>query len=119
MEGIDQKYFQPVLSKSKHILGYIFVTDNILPKGSYIDGNYIFGNQCEKCGRINMTEDQNVFQFQQKYITQSGIKDLKDVNLTYEFFNEYQEILISRKVAIISKHSISSTRLFGSALLQA
>lgn len=64
-----------------------------------------------------MTEDQNVFQFQQKYITQSGIKDLKDVNLTYEFFNEYQEILISRKVAIISKHLNIRQTVIGSTLL--
>lgn len=111
-EGIDQKYFQPVLSKSKHILGYIFVTDNILPKGSYMDGNYIVRNQCEKCGRINMTEDENVFQFQQKYITQSGIKELKDVNLTYEFFDGYQEILISRKVAEIIKKNVPDAEFY-------
>lgn len=105
-EDIDQKYFQPVISKSKRILGYIFVTDNILPQSSYIDDNYIFRNRCEKCGSINMEEDESVFQFQQKYITKSGVKKLKDVNLTCEFFDGYREMIISKKVAEIIKENV-------------
>ena len=38
--GVDKKYFQPIISKSKKILGYTFITDNILPQKSYIDENY-------------------------------------------------------------------------------
>ena len=30
--GVDKKYFQPIISKSKKILGYTFITDNILPQ---------------------------------------------------------------------------------------
>ena len=59
--GVDKKYFQPIISKSKKILGYTFITDNILPQKSYIDENYKFENQCEKCERINMTENENIF----------------------------------------------------------
>lgn len=83
--GVDKKYFQPIISKSKKILGYTFITDNILPQKSYIDENYKFENQCEKCERINMTENENIFYFIPKIITEEGIKKLKDVNKTYEF----------------------------------
>lgn len=64
--GVNKKYFQPILSKRQRILGYLFVTDNILPEKSYIDGNYKFKNQCDKCGRINMTENKKEFYFQPK-----------------------------------------------------
>ena len=104
--GVDKKYFQPIISKSKKILGYTFITDNILPQKSYIDENYKFENQCEKCGRINMTENENIFHFIPKRITEEGIKNLKDVNKTYEFYDEYREIIISKKVAQIIKENV-------------
>ena len=94
-------YAQPIISKSKKILGYTFITDNILPQKSYIDENYKFKNQCEKCERINMTENENIFYFIPKRITEEGINNLKDVNKTYEFYDEYREIIISKKVAQI------------------
>ena len=72
--GVDKKYFQPIISKSKKILGYTFITDNILPQKSYIDENYKFENQCEKCERINMTENENIFYFIPKRITEEGKK---------------------------------------------
>ena len=103
--GVDKKYFQPIISKSKKILGYTFITDNILPQKSYIDENYKFENQCEKCERINMTENENIFYFIPKRITEEGIKNLKDVNKTYEFYDEYREIIISKKVAQIIKEN--------------
>ena len=74
--GVDKKYFQPIISKSKKILGYTFITDNILPQKSYIDENYKFENQCEKCERINMTENENIFYFIPKRITEEGIKNI-------------------------------------------
>lgn len=104
--GVNKKYFQPILSKRQKILGYLFVTDNILPEKSYIDGNYEFKNQCDKCGRINMTENKKEFYFQPKKITEEGIVHLKDVNKTYEFFDKYQEIIISKKVAEIIKKNV-------------
>ena len=104
--GVDKKYFQPIISKSKKILGYTFITDNILPQKSYIDENYKFENQCEKCERINMTENENIFYFIPKRITEEGIKNLKDVNKTYEFYDEYREIVINKKVAQIIKENV-------------
>ena len=50
-----------------------------------------FENQCEKCERINMTENENIFYFIPKRITEEGINNLKDVNKTYEFYDEYRE----------------------------
>ena len=104
---LNQSKIIQIISKSKKILGYTFITDNILPQKSYIDENYKFENQCEKCERINMTENENIFYFIPKRITEEGIKNLKDVNKTYEFYDEYREIVINKKVAqIIRKCSI-------------
>ena len=110
--GVDKKYFQPIISKSKKILGYTFITDNILPQKSYIDENYKFENQCEKCGRINMTENENIFHFIPKRITEEGIKNLKDVNKTYEFYDEYREIVINKKVAQIIKENVPYVKFY-------
>lgn len=110
--GVDKKYFQPIISKSKKILGYTFITDNILPQKSYIDENYKFENQCEKCERINMTENENIFYFIPKRITEEGIKNLKDVNKTYEFYDEYREIIISKKVAQIIKENVPYAKFY-------
>ena len=110
--GVDKKYFQPIISKSKKILGYTFITDNILPQKSYIDENYKFKNQCEKCERINMTENENIFYFIPKRITEEGIKNLKDVNKTYEFYDEYREIIISKKVAQIIKENVPYAKFY-------
>lgn len=99
-------------SKSKKILGYTFITDNILPQKSYIDENYKFENQCEKCGRINMTENENIFYFIPKRITEEGINNLKDVNKTYEFYDEYREIVINKKVAQIIKENIPYAKFY-------
>ena len=110
--GVDKKYFQPIISKSKKILGYTFITDNILPQKSYIDENYKFENQCEKCERINMTENENIFYFIPKIITEEGIKKLKDVNKTYEFYDEYREIVINKKVAQIIKENVPYAKFY-------
>ena len=110
--GVDKKYFQPIISKSKKILGYTFITDNILPQKSYIDENYKFENQCEKCGRINMTENENIFYFIPKRITEEGINNLKDVNKTYEFYDEYREIVINKKVAQIIKENVPYAKFY-------
>ena len=110
--GVDKKYFQPIISKSKKILGYTFITDNILPQKSYIDENYKFENQCEKCERINMTENENIFYFIPKRITEEGINNLKDVNKTYEFYDEYREIVINKKVAQIIKENVPYVKFY-------
>ena len=64
--GVDKKYFQPIISKSKKILGYTFITDNILPQKSYIDENY----------------------------------------------DEYREIIISKKVAQIIKENVPYAKFY-------
>ena len=78
----------------------------------YIDENYKFENQCEKCERINMTENENIFYFIPKRITEEGIKNLKDVNKTYEFYDEYREIIISKKVAQIIKENVPYAKFY-------
>ena len=85
--GVDKKYFQPIISKSKKILGYTFITDN-------------------------MTENENIFYFIPKRITEEGIKNLKDVNKTYEFYDEYREIIISKKVAQIIKENVPYAKFY-------
>ena len=79
---------------------------------TYIDENYKFENQCEKCERINMTENENIFYFIPKRITEEGINNLKDVNKTYEFYDEYREIIISKKVAQIIKENVQYAKFY-------
>ena len=86
-----------------------------VPRGNAIDifdENYKFENQCEKCERINMTENENIFYFIPKRITEEGIKNLKDVNKTYEFYDEYREIIISKKVAQIIKENVPYVKFY-------
>lgn len=104
-EGIDKKYFQPVLSKRKVIMGYIYVTKNILPKDSLIDPNYKLAGECPKCGNISMKEDEEQYYFQEKKMKKEVVERLEDVNYTYEFYDEYRETIVSKKVAgIIMKY---------------
>ena len=63
--GVDKKYFQPIISKSRP-----------------------------------------------KRITEEGIKNLKDVNKTYEFYDEYREIIISKKVAQIIKENVPYAKFY-------
>ena len=39
-----------------------------------------------------MTENENIFYFIPKIITEEGKKNLKDVNKTYEFYDEYRKL---------------------------
>ena len=45
-------------------------------------------------------------------ITEEGIKNLKDVNKTYEFYDEYREIIISKKVAQIIKENVPYAKFY-------
>ena len=45
-------------------------------------------------------------------ITEEGIKNLKDVNKTYEFYDEYREIIISKKVAQIIKENVPYVKFY-------
>ena len=59
-----------------------------------------------------MTENENIFYFIPKRITEEGIKNLKDVNKTYEFYDEYREIIISKKVAQIIKENVPYVKFY-------
>ena len=72
----------------------------------------IYETIIEKCGRINMTENENIFYFIPKRITEEGINNLKDVNKTYEFYDEYREIVINKKVAQIIKENIPYAKFY-------
>ena len=41
-----------------------------------------------------------------------GIKKLKDVNKTYEFYDEYREIVINKKVAQIIKENVPYAKFY-------
>lgn len=59
-----------------------------------------------------MTENENIFYFISKRITEEGINNLKDVNKTYEFYDEYREIIISKKVAQIIKENVPYVKFY-------
>lgn len=101
--GIDKKYFQPVLSKRKKVMGYIMVSKNILPPDSYKDPNYKLVGRCRLCGQIKLEEDEKEIWIRPRSI--KGWEHMEDVNLSYEFFDDYRELIVSRKVEqIISKY---------------
>ena len=103
--GIDKKYFQPVLSKRKKVMGYIMVSKNILPQGFYEDPNYKLAGRCRHCGQVKMEEDEKEIWIRQKTISKEGREHVKDVNVSYEFFDDYRELIVSKKVEqIISKY---------------
>lgn len=52
------------------------------------------------------------YYFKPKIITEEGIRNLKDINKTYEFFDGYREIIISKKVAKIIKESVSYAKFY-------
>ena len=47
-----------------------------------------------------------------KRITEEGIKNLKDVNKTYEFYDEYREIIINKKIAQIIKENVPYAKFY-------
>ncbi|MGN1166416.1 MAG: hypothetical protein ACI4S2_08350 [Lachnospiraceae bacterium] len=109
--GVEKKYFQPVITKRKVIMGYIFVTRNILPEGVYTDPNYKFAGKCTSCGNINLKSEEEEYYFRPKKIKKEAMSLLEDVNYTYEFFNEYREIILSKKVAKIIETNVKYAEL--------
>lgn len=86
-------------------MGYILVSKNILPQGSYEDPNYKLAGRCRHCGQVKMEEDEKEICIRQKTISKEGRKHMKDVNVSYEFFDDYRELIVSKKVEqIISKY---------------
>ena len=110
--GVDKSFFEPVLSKKKKVIGYIFVTKSILPKHSFQDSNYGTMRQCNACGHINMEIKEPEYWYRQKTISKMGLKKLKDVNLTYEFYSDYQQKIISKKAARIILRHVKYAELF-------
>ena len=110
--GVDKSFFEPVLSKKKKVIGYIFVTKSILPKHTFQDSNYGTMRQCNACGHINMEIKEPEYWYRQKTISKMGLKKLKDVNLTYEFYSDYQQKIISKKAARIILRHVKYAELF-------
>lgn len=103
--GIHKKYFEPVLSKKKKIMGYIYTTDNILPEGALKDSNYRYLGKCPVCGGVKLNRTEKRYWYHHKTITREALQYLKDVNFTYEFYDEYRTIVVSKRVEeIISKY---------------
>ncbi len=104
-EGIHEKYFQPVYSRGKKLMGYTYITDNILPEGALIDMNYKYLGKCPVCGGVKLKEVEEQYKFQPKKIKKEMLKHIRDVNFTYEFYDEYREIVVSKRVEqIIRKY---------------
>lgn len=80
--------------------------------GSTMSDRWLNQSKIIQCRRINMTENENIFYFIPKRITEEGINNLKDVNKTYEFYDEYREIIISKKVAQIIKENVPYVKFY-------
>ena len=86
-------------------MGYTYITDNILPEGALIDTNYRYLGKCPVCGGVKLKEIEEQYRFQPKKLKKDMLKDVQDVNFTYEFYDEYREIVVSKRVEeIIRKY---------------
>lgn len=104
-EGVDKKFFQSVLNKRKKIMGYTYISKNILPKASMRDMSYKYLGECPLCGAVKLKKRKNEYYFLTKTINKDALEYLQDVNFTYEFYDEYREIVVSKKMEnIISKY---------------
>lgn len=104
-EGVCEEHFQPVFSKKKKIMGYIFEKENVMPLGSYIDPNYKKTMICEKCNAHCYHTNQDVNYIRKKWLKKDIVQMLKDVNCTSEYYDGHRVLLISPKIQkIISKY---------------
>lgn len=97
-EGIEEKYFRPIYSKKKVILAYELYSDNILPKESYIDGNYQIKSQCNICKSRNYEINTQQHTYVDKFLTKNAKKNLRSVNKTAEYYAYHPQILISKEL---------------------
>lgn len=59
-----------------------------------------------------MTENKEELYYKQKQLSNEGIKALKDVNKTYEFYDRYREIIVSKKVAQVIKENVPDVEFY-------
>lgn len=102
-QGIEERFFQPVYTKRKKVVGYVFTSDHVLPKGSYMDATYRMKSICSKCGAVSYIEDDKKNIIEAPVLNQMGVMNLQDVSYTYEFYEGRQIILISPKIQKILK----------------
>ena len=109
-EGVGNEFFQPVFTKRKRIVGYVFATSNIMPKGSYIDENYEYEKTCELCGKISLKTNRQKFVVEPKYLKEDAISKMEHVNYSFEYYDGRREIIISPKVqSVIKKYVKEAT----------
>ena len=54
---------------------------------------------------MKLKEIEEQYRFQPKKLKKDMLKDVQDVNFTYEFYDEYREIVVSKRVEeIIRKY---------------
>ena len=59
-----------------------------------------------------MTENKEELNYKQKQLSKEGIKALKDVNKTYEFYDRYREIIVSKKVAQVIRENVPDVEFY-------
>lgn len=65
-----------------------------------------------KLSKVNMTENKEELYYKQKQLSKEGIKALKDVNKTYEFYDRYREIIVSKKVAQVIRENVPDVEFY-------
>ena len=61
---------------------------------------------------VYMTENKEELYYKQKQLSKEGIKALKDVNKTYEFYDRYREIIVSKKVAQVIRENVPDVEFY-------
>ena len=94
--GINITNFRPAYTKRKNIIAYRIYSESLLEINDFKDESYSNSIMCSNCGKLYknlLIEDQYV----NKYINKDALENLKDVNLTYEYFGDNRKIIVSKK----------------------
>ena len=104
--GFDKKYFRPVFTKSKKVMGYEFVTDHILEKDAYLDKNCRLESICSECGAKVFNYKDYVYDYKFPTITKNAYANLQPVSLTNEFYYTDRVTLLSKEIVSVLRRWI-------------
>ena len=94
--GINQKYFRPVYTRKdkKTPLAFQIVSESCILEGGLIDKNYNL-SICEVCGNQSRLYAHKK-SYAPKIITEQALNQMKDVNMTYEYYGQTRMLVISK-----------------------
>ena len=100
--GIDVSEFLPVYLmsgvKKKQPSAYQLYSSNVLTEAGFQDFEMKRIERCNKCKSIRMVYEEAVIDYEFNRINTEALSHMKDVNLTYEYYGGFRQLLISKKL---------------------